>query len=87
MSVLAHQDICDCIVGPEECNDISKITAENLLSASEEWDSALAFLEEEYELVRDVFNARTFLVHVINTLLFHVTFIVKSRRIRPHVLK
>lgn len=51
VSVQAHQDICDYIVGPEECDDTSKVAEENLFSASEEWDSALAVLEEELESV------------------------------------
>lgn len=54
MSVLAHQDVCDYIVGPEECDDTSKVPEDNLFSTAGEKDSALAFLEEEDESVCEV---------------------------------
>lgn len=56
LSVQAHQDIGDYIVGLQECDEIVKVEEKNIESASEEWDSALAFIEEEFESVCKVFK-------------------------------
>lgn len=52
-SVQAYQDICDYIVGPEECSDNIKVAKDGILSSEEKH---CTLIEEDIESVCKVFQ-------------------------------